>query len=141
MSHLLILHLGFLGVWLVLVVIETFLEFRSSRQENALKASLSHFWIDVSAEVPLVVGVLVTGALLLEKMPYIPLLFKIKVALALIAIAFNLTCFVFVVQRYKNRNNPQLFALYNKRVRLTWVGVPFGLAALYIGLKFLVLSF
>jgi hypothetical protein len=57
----------------------------------------------------------------------------VKIACAAIAIGANLACAGAVRLRHRNAATP-VGAKYDHWVKRAWVGVPFGLAALYIGL-------
>ncbi len=130
---MLFFHLALIFTWLGLVVAETVIEFALGTEHQAIKAKL-HFWIDLTSEVPVVLGVLVTGILLTVRMPELSRLLQVKIGFALAAIAVNLYCAALVALRYKHRQVPATLAKLDARIRATWVGVPFGLTALYLGL-------
>jgi len=133
MSLLHAFHLGVLSIWFGLVIAETAIEFVLKDDQIAAKAKL-HFWIDVCAEIPVVLAVLVSGILLARAVPVLTSLHWIKIGLALFAIADNLFCAVMVQLRYFKRADGGALKRYDTLVRWTFVGVPAGLGALAIGL-------
>lgn len=131
------LHLAFIGVWLFLVLIETYIEFSALGNARRLQAAAQqHFWIDACLELPLVTGVLVTGLLLSRQVAVWTPLLSIKVALAMIAILDNYYCGYLVMRRYWSRHRTEGLAGQSKVIRRTWWGVPFGLSAIYLGLRY-----
>jgi hypothetical protein len=126
-----LLHVILLSVWGGLVLCETVLEL-AWRDRQALVAE-AHFLIDLFVEIPVVLGVLATGAVLLARAwPPAPLLL-VKVACALIAIAANLICAVLVMHRYRVRHDDAAAIRWGRWVRATGLGGPFALAALILG--------
>ncbi len=94
------IHLLFIALWGGVLACEGIIEFVPTRHEEQerLVAKL-HFRIDVLLEAPLLVGILVTGIVLLAGTPWTTLL-AIKVAGALVVILANAACIVVVVRRY-----------------------------------------
>ncbi len=127
-------HVLLLGIWLGLVLVESLLEFAGPRLTSYEDIARLHFWIDICLEAPLVVGVLLTGVLLLPQMGPVPPVFQIKIIAGLVAIASNLYCFSLVLARYRRRNHPEALKVYTTRILWCWVGFPFGITALGIGL-------
>jgi hypothetical protein len=123
-------------MWAGLVLAEFVMEAVCRDEASARQAAVIHFWFDVLLEVPLIFGVIGTGAVLLaQAWPPTPL-HLVKLALAGVAIGCNLYCVGVVVLRRRRRDDAaELFRL-RRRVFLSGAGVPFGLAALYIGLAY-----
>ncbi len=97
-------------------------------------AARLHYWIDLTVEIPLVVMVLVTGALLAQRSwPLTPLLW-IKIGAGAVAITSNLACSAVVIARYRRRADPVAVRRLHALVRLSALGIPFGAVAAYIGL-------
>ena len=125
-----LVHLAALFFWAGLVVCETVVEF--SPLPLATRASL-HWWIDAFVELPVLALIILSGTVLVSRLPELTPLHWVKIACAAIAIGANLACAGAVRLRYRNAATP-VGAKYDHWVKRAWVGVPFGLAALYIGL-------
>jgi hypothetical protein len=133
MTPLHVLHLAFLGLWGGLVAAEFVIEGigRLTPGQLAVTARL-HFWIDLLVELPVLAGVLATGALLLARTPLDAALLA-KVTAGLLAVAANLACVVLVVRRHRTADAERL-ARYSAYVGYTAVvGVPLGVLALVLG--------
>jgi hypothetical protein len=129
-------HLACLCGWGAVLLIELVVESIGDDHAAWARAATLHFWIDVFAEIPLVIGILVTGGvLLLRSWPPSGLL-SIKIVSAAVAIAANLYCCVVVVLRYRLRHDPAAVRRFRRRVQLSVLGVPFGAVAAYIGLAY-----
>ena len=124
-------HLAFLCGWGAVLVVELIVE-----SVARARAATLHFWIDVLAEIPLVIGILVTGGVLLARSWPPGGLLLIKIVSAGVAIAFNLYCCVVVVLRYRLRRDEAAVRRFRRRVQLSVLGVPFGAIAAYIGLVY-----
>lgn len=127
------LHLVALAAWFGVVAVESVIELLPLRRpELAAAAATFHFWIDLLVELPLLLGVLVTGGLLLRGQTLDTEL-GIKVAAGGAAIVMNLCCVAFVIARHRGGAE-----LRSRRTRLVFatatVGMPLGLVALWIGL-------
>lgn len=116
--------------------IETY-KVRSSDQ-GKLIADL-HYRIDLFVEAPLLLVVLITGALLLDQATWSTWL-AIKVAAALIVIGGNVACVAIVVQRYRAlrgvEDEEALSAFATQTQRIHWIGVsfiPLGVAVFALG--------
>ncbi len=127
-------HLFIVGLWGGLVLGETVLELSARDPAEARFAARLHYLTDVFVEIPLLIGVVASGALLAARAwPFAPLHW-VKLGCALLAITANLVCIRRVVVRHAQAEDAEALAASGRRVRATWVGVPFGLAALWIGL-------
>lgn len=135
MTFLPTLHLILVCVWAGLVLAETFIELGGRKDEDLLRTARLHFQIDVFAEIPAVLGVLMTGLLLTMKMWPPSHTLWVKTGLGLAAIVINLYCVVLVIARYRKRSNPESLRRLSHDILRTWLGIPLGLAAFYLGLK------
>lgn len=136
MPFLKTLHLIFICVWLGFVLIETVIEFMGKEDPHHRIAALLHYRIDLFLEIPTVTAVLATGVLLsLRSWPLSSLLI-FKIALGLVAIAINYYCAALVVRRHRRSKDPASLDSFTRRIRRTWLGIPFGLGALYLGLAY-----
>lgn len=133
------LHLLLLAGWAGLVLAEAVVEL-AARDEPARRAAARfHFWIDVLVEIPLLAGVVVTGALLLARVSPPSPLHLLHVAAGLAAVAANSCCVVLVIRRYRRlgRSSDADLLVQARRVRLSAiVGVPFALVAAYVGFAY-----
>jgi hypothetical protein len=130
------LHLILVSVWLGLVLVESLIEFNGEKDENYLAAARLHYRVDLFFEIPIVLAVLVTGILLWHQVGGLSKILLIKIILGLSAIAINFYCAALVVIRYRRAKDPIALRGLTRRVRQTWIGVPFGLGALYMGLRY-----
>lgn len=128
-------HVILVCIWLGLVLAETVIEFSVRKDDDLRKAAQLHYRIDCLLEVPVVLSVLATGIALM--VPFWPLsrLLWIKIGCGLVAIAVNLYCAVLVALRYRRRDDAKELQRLSRDILRTWLGVPFGLAAFYLGLR------
>ena len=96
----------------------------------------AHFWMDVCCELPLLVAIVTSGAILTARVWPLSTAHWIKLAAGLLAIAANLYCAVLVALRYLRRGDRAALAALTVSIRWTWVAVPVGLLALVLGLRF-----
>lgn len=136
MHGLHIAHLFALGLWGGLVLAETVVEVSAGDDEQLRAAARLHYWIDLCVELPLLAAVLITGAWLTARAWPLTGLHAVKIALALVAIGCNLYCAVHVVLRYRRADDTTALRHHNRHVRLSFLGLPAGLAALFIGLTY-----
>jgi hypothetical protein len=134
MEPLHVAHLMVLGMWLGVVTTEALFEFSGSDAESLRAAARFHYTVDMFGELPILVLVLVTGAILgMRAWPWTPLL-SIKIGASLVAVASNLICAVWVVQR-RRIEDPNVLLGFRRRIWSTAaVGTVFGTFALYLGL-------
>lgn len=135
MTFLPTLHLILVCVWAGLVLAETVIELSGRKDEDLLRAARLHFQIDVFAEIPVVLGVLMTGLLLTMRMWPPSNILWIKIGLGFAAIAVNLYCAVLVIARYRKRSDPESLRRLSRNILQTWLGIPLGLAAFYLGFR------
>ncbi len=102
---LLPLHLVFVGLWLGCVLTEALFEraLLGQGRDKELILSALHKRVDVFIEIPAIVLVLITGAMLLAQAPQAsqtPLLHA-KLGFALLAVACNMYCVHLVFKRHR----------------------------------------
>ncbi|MBI5515310.1 MAG: hypothetical protein HY909_16145 [Deltaproteobacteria bacterium] len=136
MDPLHLAHLVFLGLWGGILLCEFILECLGDDDHALRFTARAHFWIDVLAELPVLLGVLGTGAALLGRAWPPSAVLQLKVAAGLVAIGSNLYCAVLVALRYRRRGDPQALRAWRPRVRMTALGVPFGAVAAWLGLRY-----
>ena len=130
---LLQVHLTAASAWLGLVAGETVMELHARGSSAQRLIARIHKWIDLFFEGPLVVIVLLTGAALLARAWPISPLLALKVGAALVAVIANFICIPLVLARARAQTDEALRAL-TRKIGATGVAIPFGIAALVIGL-------
>jgi hypothetical protein len=130
------LHLAAVSFWLGIVAVETVLEFAPRDAAERRLVAVTHAWIDRVFELPIVIVVLVSGALLLARAWPAPPLLLVKAGAGLLAVIANLVCFPLVHARGKATDDTRVRALAG-RIRMTGIAIPFAIVALVIGLAFL----
>lgn len=129
------LHLVLVAVWFGILLAEFVLELLPLRRPELQAATAAfHFYIDLLAELPVLLGIVATGAWLLRDRA-IDARLAVKLAGAAVAIVANLVCVGVVIARHRCR--PEDLDRRSRLVRSTAaVGVPGGLVALTIGLGY-----
>jgi len=136
MDPLHVAHLMVLGMWLGIVITEALFEFSGSDAESLRAAARFHYTVDMFGELPILFLVLITGTLLaVRAWPLSPLLVT-KIAASLVAVAANLVCAVWVVQRRRIEDVDALLGFRRRIWSTAAVGVVFGTIALYLGLAY-----
>lgn len=131
-----LVHLMFIAVWLGLVLAELVVEGVGFRfAPDSWKAvTRIHYWIDLLFEIPMLAGVLLTGAVLTTRAPVLTTPHWLKIASALVAISGNVYCIALVVLRKRYLVADEKRALgYHRAVIKTGMAIPFGMVALVIG--------
>lgn len=136
MNLLKTIHLMLIFTWLGLIFAETIIELKGSKKLHALQTSKLHFWIDLCFEIPVVLAVLITGIFLIQKSDFFSTVLLLKIILGLLAILINLYCAILVVIRYTKINYLDSLEHWSRKIRFTWLGVPLGLGAFYLGLAY-----
>ena len=134
MEPLHVAHLLALGIWLGIVITEVLFEFSGSDADSLRAAARFHYTVDMFGELPVLAAVIVTGVLLASRVGPLTPLHYVKIAASVVAIASNLVCAVWVVQRRGIEDEQSLLAYRRKIWATAAVGVVFGTAALAIGL-------
>ncbi len=136
MESLHLFHLILICLWGGLILAEGVIEV-AARDESSLRAAARfHYFIDLCAEIPLVLGVLFTGALLAWRAQPLTSLHWIKILAGLMAIGVNLYCGTLVIKRYAHLQDGAQLRLYHARILRTTVGIPFAIVAAALGLFF-----
>ena len=129
-------HLTVLGMWLGVVIAEVLFEFTASDTESLRAAARFHYNVDKFGELPILIGVLVTGTILaLRAWPLTPL-HLIKISASLVAVGANLFCTFWVFQRRRIKDVNVLLGFRRRIWSVAAVGVIFATPALYLGLVY-----
>jgi hypothetical protein len=95
-------HLIMLSLWGGVVATEAVIELYPFRRKELHAATIRfHYWIDLLVELPLVLAVIATGAVLLFLAETVTPLHLVKIGFGGAAVAVNLFCIVVVVRRGK----------------------------------------
>ena len=135
--NLALLHACAVTFWLGIVGAELVIErSRTGSRAHGFAAARNHYWIDLLLEIPAVMAVLATGALLLRAVPMSPAL-AVKVVAGLVAVGANAYCVFPVMQRKRAADEERL----DEVIRLSRhvdasaiVGGPAAVVALGLGL-------
>ena len=126
-------HLLCLAAWGGLGAGEAVLEILG-RKKSSLAAPVArlHFWMDLLVELPLLLGVGLTGGVLLHGVAFEGLLL-VKVLAGLGAVVSNLACLALVVHRARLGPAASSEATTRWIFRTAIFGMPLALVALYLG--------
>lgn len=133
MQFILVLHILFVGAWFGCVAVEFLLE-TAPKKIVSLRETvpLLHYNIDRYIEMPLVLGVLLTGSLQINT-ARLSGLYLLKMLAGLIAVSANLLCW-FPVRKRKmaaaKKDGAEVKRQSLMILRLTQVGMPAALLAL-----------
>jgi hypothetical protein len=129
------LHLALVFGWLGVLGCEAILEFLPLwRRELRPATAAFHYYIDVVLELPLLVGIVATGFLLLRGRP-LDMRLIAKLVASAIPVALNLACIGVVILRH--RGSPEQLEARSRVVYgLIAVGTPVGAVALFLGLGY-----
>jgi len=130
------LHLISVSFWFGLVSAEVVLELSARDEPSRRFVAKVHKWIDILFEIPVVILVIASGALLLSQVWPGSSLLLIKVVLGMVAITANFMCFQFVHSRAGAKDDARIQAM-TRRVLMTGLAFPIGIAAFVIGIGFL----
>ncbi len=136
MTALHVAHLVALGLWGGVVLAEGVLEVHGQRGEaEGAFAARVHHWIDLVCEIPLLLAVLATGAILAWRAP-MTTTHLVKIACGLFAVGVNVWCVGVVVRRRRAADAGDA-AEVTRGTRLVFLaiklGVPAAAVALYLG--------
>ncbi len=134
MEPLRLAHLWALATWGGVVLAELIVEIAARDDAGHAQASRLHFWIDVLIEVPLLITIVATGSMLLGRTGGLSQALAVKLGCAFTALTLNAYCVFLVVLRHNAIADPAEVRRLSRRIRWTGAGIPFGLAALWIGL-------
>lgn len=129
-------HLIVLGMWLGVVITEVLFEFAASDVDSLRAAARFHYNVDKYGELPILVAVVVTGAILMARAwPLTPLHF-VKIGFSLIAVTLAVICTLWVFRRREIEDADALLG-YRRRIwTLAAVATFFATPALYLGLVY-----
>ena len=130
------LHLILLCLWGGVVATEAVLELYPYRRRELHDHTIRfHFWIDLLVEAPLILGVVITGAVLVALAWPLSVVQIIKIACAAVAVSMNVLCIVFVVQRKRclDGQGSDPWVITRRIVRCAVVGLPFAAVAAGMG--------
>jgi hypothetical protein len=129
-------HLIVLGMWLGVVITEVLFEFTASDAASLRAAARFHYTVDKFGELPILVGVLVTGTILAVRAWPLTPLHLVKIAASLVAVGAALICVLWVFQRRKIEDVNVLLGFRRRIWTLAAVAAVFATPALYIGLVY-----
>jgi len=131
-----VVHLILLGMWLGVVITEVLFEFAGSDADSLRAAARFHYPVDKYGELPILVAILVTGAILTARSWPLTTLHVVKIAASLIAVGAALVCTRWVFQR-RRIQDVNLLLSYRRRIwTLAAVASVFATVALYLGLVY-----
>lgn len=131
-------HLILLGLWGGVVATEAVLELYPFRRSELHEHSIRyHYWIDLLVELPLVIGVVASGLVLVTLTWPLGLWAVVKILCAGVAVGANVVCIVLVLRRYaslKAGKGESVLRSETRRILTTAaVGLPFAAAAAILG--------
>ena len=129
-------HLVVLGMWLGVVITEVLFEFAGSDPDSLRAAARFHYIVDKFGELPILVGVLVTGTILAVRAWPLTPLHVIKIAASLVAVGSALICTLWVFQRRHIEDVNVLLGFRRRIWTLAAVAAVFATPALYLGLVY-----
>jgi putative copper export protein len=153
MAPLTFIHVLCMAIWFGTVATEILLELLlwNSKTSSEQKAFIDlHRRIDLAIELPSILGVIISGVLLMSRHGYFhdtvkwPIWLEDKLIAAAFAIIANLLCMIFVVQRARNTDNllGAVTPLSQSRIRIwhmavssTIIAAPFGAIALWFAIS------
>jgi len=131
-------HLVVLAAWGGLVAAEAVVELTARTDEQRRHTATIHYWMDLLVELPLLAGVVVTGAVLVAQTWPLGTRELVKIGAGLAAVAANGLCVVHVVLRHRRASDRSDLARHERAIRLSAaVGLPFAAVALALGLTYL----
>ncbi len=122
-NTLAVVHLAFISVFIGLYAAEAVLELYAHyhpQDEAAHRATITlHYWIDVLIEIPVVLGIVVSGILMATLVEELTALHWVKIAAVVSFLAIAVICPIEVVKRYaliKSDGSEQNLRAKSKRV-------------------------
>jgi len=129
-------HLVALAMWLGVVITEVLFEFAGSDADSLRAAARFHYNVDKFGELPILVAVLVTGAILAARAWPLTPLHIIKIGASLASVGAALMCTLLVFQRRRIEDVNILLGFRRRIWTLAAVAAAFATPALYIGLVY-----
>jgi hypothetical protein len=137
--HLAPLHLAHLVaicLWAGVVLGEGVLELSARDDAGRSQVARAHYLVDLLLELPLLLVVLATGALLVLGVWPLSPLHWLKIGAGLIAVGVNLYCVGLVIRRQRRVSDRAALRADSQRIRWSALGVPFGVLAAVIGFSY-----
>ena len=131
-------HLVMLGLWGGVVATEAVLELYPRRRPELHPYTIrAHYWIDLLVELPVLLGVAVTGMVLLALAWPLTPWHLVKIACGALAVGANITCVALVIRRnrllVRGEEDSALWRA-SRRISLTAAaGIPLALTAVVLG--------
>ena len=126
-------HLIVLGMWLGVVITEVLFEFTASDADSLRAAARFHYNVDKYGELPILIAIVVTGAILAARAWPLTPLHYVKIALSLIAVALAVICTTWVFRR-RGVDDVNALLGYRRRIwTLAAAAAVFATPALYLG--------
>jgi hypothetical protein len=129
-------HLVALCIWLGVVITEVLFEFAGSDADSLRAAARFHYHVDKFGELPILVAVLMTGAILTARAWPLSPLHVIKIGASLVAVGSALICVLWVFQRRRIEDVNVLLGFRRRIWTLAAVAAAFATPALYLGLVY-----
>ena len=136
MEPLHLAHVIVLGMWLGVVITEVLFEFAASDAASLRAAARFHYNVDRYGELPILVGVLVTGTMLTVRAWPLTPLHIVKIATSLVAVGSALVCVLWVFERRRIQDVDALLGFRRRIWSLAAVAAIFATPALYLGLVY-----
>ena len=136
MEPLHLAHVIVLGMWLGVVITEVLFEFTASDAASLRAAARFHYNVDKYGELPILIGVLVTGTMLTVRAWPLTPLHIIKIATSLVAVGSALICVLWVFERRRIQDVHALLGFRRRIWSLAAVAAIFAGPALYLGLVY-----
>ena len=129
-------HMIALAMWLGVVITEVLFEFAASDADSLRAAARFHYNVDKFGELPILLGVLITGTILAVRAWPLTPLHVLKIAASLIAVGASLLCVRWVFQRRRVQDVQALLRLRRRIWTLAAIAAIFATPALYLGLVY-----
>jgi hypothetical protein len=134
MDPLHVAHLVVVSIWAGLVLAESALELGARDDDSRRAAALLHYRLDLLFEIPLLVAILATGAVLTARARPLSDLHYVKIGAGLVAVFMTFGTNVLVILRRRRVDDAREVERLTKRIVLAGAGLPFGVVAAYLGL-------
>lgn len=134
-----IVHLVLLCMWGGVVATEAVLELYPFREKGLHPATVRmHYWIDLLVELPLIVGVVISGTVLVFLAWPLSIWHVLKIVCAGVAVEMNLVCIVMVIRRKQalEAGNDEAGQWRTSKRIVLMAAVGISLAAVAAGLGF-----
>ena len=134
-----LLHFGFIAFWGGVIAAEAVLELYPFRnRDHHEQAIVSHYWIDLLVELPIICGVVLTGILLVFLTWPPSALHWVKLACATGSVSANIVCIALVLRRKRlfisGAPEEKLWTDTRRIILSAKIGIPLGITAAGMGL-------